>query len=61
MGKLSTSYSGELTFELGSENIKIEGFAFLLQYRHASTATGRPNTSQHLILMSSHIINTCYY
>jgi len=33
MDKYSTSYSGELLCELGSENIKIEDFVLILQYR----------------------------
>jgi hypothetical protein len=50
MGKHSASYSGELFCELGSENIKIEDFVLILQYRYANAATGRPDTSQLLII-----------
>ena len=61
LGKLSSPYCEELDCELGSENIKIKDFFLILQYRYAKAATGRPNTSQTLILLSFHIINICNY
>ena len=61
MNKLSSSYSGQRVCEFGAENIKIENFFLILQYRCANAATRRPDTSQPLIRLSFHIINICKY